>query len=85
MPGRVFSKISFPNLDILKAVSVTMIANSEKMKMKKFHLILGSPTDFPKKCFPLPYFLETLSSPLKKGVGGGRKLMFSTKNLCNII
>ena len=70
-----FSKISFPNLDFLKAVSVTMIANSEKMKMKKSHLILVSPTDFLKKFLPLPYFLETLSSPLKKGVGGGRKLM----------
>ena len=52
-----------------------MIANSEKMKMKKSHLILVSPTDFLKKFLPLPYFLETLSSPLKKGVGGGRKLM----------
>ena len=75
MPVRIFSKISFPNLDFLKAVSVTMIANSEKMKMKKSHLILVSPTDFLKKFLPLPYFLETLSSPLKKGVGGGRKLM----------
>ena len=52
-----------------------MIGNSEKMKMKKLHLICVSPTDFPKKFLPLPHFLETLFSPLKKGVGGGRKLM----------
>ena len=52
-----------------------MIANSEKMKMKKFHPILVSPTDFLKKIFPLAYFIETLSSTLKKWVGGGKKLM----------
>ena len=76
MPGRIFSKISFPNnLDFLKAVPVTMVANSEKRKMKKSNLVLVSPTDFLKTFLPLLYFLETLSSPLKKGVGGDRKLM----------
>ena len=53
-----------------------MIANSEKMKMKKSHLILVYPRDFLKQFLPLPKFLETLSSPLKKGVEGDRKLMF---------
>ena len=47
--GRTFSKITFPNLYFLKGVSVTMIANKEKMKMKKSHLILVCPTDFLKK------------------------------------
>ena len=60
VPGRLFSKISFPNLDFLK--SVTMIANSKKIKMKKSHLIFVSPTDFLKKFLPLPNFLETESS-----------------------
>ena len=41
-----------------------MIANSEKMKMKKSYPIF--PTDFLKKFLPLPNFFETLSSPLKK-------------------
>ena len=54
-----------------------MIGNSEKMNIKKSHLICVSPTDFPKKFLPLLYFLETLFSPLKKGVRGGRKLMRS--------
>ena len=56
-------------------MSVTVIANSEKMKMKRFHPILVSPTDFFKKFLPLHNVLETLSAPLKKTVGGGRKLM----------
>ena len=75
MPGRIFSKKSFPNLDFLKAVSVAMIANSEKMKMKKSHLIFVSPTDFLTNFLLLPNFLETFSSPLKNGVEGYRKLM----------
>ena len=45
------------------------------MKMKKFHHILVSRTDFLKKFLPLPNLFEALSSPLKKGVGWGRKLM----------
>ena len=45
------------------------------MKMKKPHFILVSPTDFLKKFLPLLYFLETLSSPFKKAVGGGIKLI----------
>ena len=75
VPGTIFSKKSFPRLDFLKAVSITIIANSENMKMKKLYLILFSPTDFLKKFLPLPNFLETLSYSLKKGMGGGRKLM----------
>ena len=40
-------------MDFLKAVSVTMIANSEKMKMKKSHPVISvSPTDFLKKILP---------------------------------
>ena len=75
VPGRIFSKTNFPNLDFLKAVSVTMIANSGKMKMRKSHLILVSFTDFLRRSLPLPNLLETFSFPLKKGVGGDRKLM----------
>ena len=71
-----FSKKSFSNLDFLNAVSVTTIANSEKIKMKQSLFILVSITDFLKKFLPLPYFLETLSSHLKTGLGRGRKLMF---------
>ena len=43
-----FLKKNLPELNFLKAVSVTTIANSEKMKMKKYHL----PTTF---AFPLPF------------------------------
>ena len=43
-----------------------MITNTEKMKMKKSHPILVSPTDFLKRFLPLSNFFETLSSPLKK-------------------
>ena len=75
MPGNVFSKINFPKLDFLKAVSVTLIANSGIMKMKKSNLILVSATDFFIKFLALPNFLESFSSPLKKGVGWDRKLM----------
>ena len=62
----MFSKQSFPKLDFLKAVSIIMIAISEKMEMKKLYPILVSPTDFLKKFLPLPNFFETSSSPLKK-------------------
>ena len=65
MPGTIFSKKSFPELDFLKAVSITMIANSE-MKMKKSRPILVSPTDFLKKVHPLPNFLENFFFPSKK-------------------
>ena len=55
-----------------------MMAISEKMKMeiKKSHSILFSSTKFLKKILPLPNFSETLSSSFKKGVRGGRKLMY---------
>ena len=59
VPGITFSKISFPYLDLIKAVSISMIANSEKMKMKKSHLILISLTDFVKKFLPLPNVSRT--------------------------
>ena len=58
-----FSQKSFPRLDFLKAVSVTMIANSEKMKMKKSHPTISvSPTDFLKNF--LPEFFGKLHPPL---------------------
>ena len=50
----------------LKAVSVIVIVNIEKMEMKKSYPILVSPADFLKRFLPLPNFFETLSSPLKK-------------------
>ena len=64
--GPLFEK-RFPKLDFLKAVSVTMIANSEKMKIKKSHplndfyvfsppLLMVSPKDFLKNCSPYPIF-----------------------------
>ena len=44
-----FFKKNLPELNFLKAVSVTMIANSEKMKMKKYHLstTFALPLPFP--------------------------------------
>ena len=47
-----FYKKSFPKLDFLKAVPVIKIANSEKMKMKKFYPILISPQIFLKNFSP---------------------------------
>ena len=64
--GTIFSKKSFTKLDFLKAVSVTMIANSEKMKIEKIPSHFGSPTDFLKKFLPLPNFLENVPSPIKE-------------------
>ena len=74
-----FYKKNFPKLDFLKAVSVNMVADSAKMKMKIYHPILVSPTNFLKKFLPLANFFETLSSSLKRWVGGGRKLCFHLK------
>ena len=50
----------------LKAVSVIVIVNIEKMEMKISYPILVSPTDFLKRFLPLPDFFETLSSSLEK-------------------
>ena len=67
-------------------MSVIMIANSEKMKMKKSYTILVSPIDFLKKFLLLPNFLKTLSFPLKQEWEGLTKTnAFSSKNLCNIM
>ena len=56
-----FLKKGFPKLDFLIAVSVTMIANSEKMKMKKsyppYELCISSPLPF---WFPPPKFLKII-------------------------
>ena len=77
VPVTVFSQAtSVPKLEFQKAVSVTMIVSSEKMKMKKSHPILFSFTEFIKKIFSLHNFLETLSSLLKKEVREGRKRMY---------
>ena len=76
VPVTIFSKTSVPKLDFQKAVSVTMIVSSEKMKMKKSHPILFSFTEFIKKNFSLHKFLETLSSLFKKEVTEGRKVMY---------
>ena len=65
IPGTIFPKKTFLALDFLKPVSVIMIDSNEKTKMKKFYIILVSPTDFLKTFLPLPIF-DTLSSPLKK-------------------
>ena len=83
-----FFKKRFPKLDFLKTVSVPMIANSEKIKRKKFHPpydlcissplpFLVSPTDFLRNCSPYPVFFGLLlpSFKYKAGqVGRGRKL-----------
>ena len=47
--------------------------------------ILISRTDVLKTLLPLPSFLETFSSPLKKGVGGGRKLVCFNLNIYVIL
>ena len=73
------------NLNCLKIMSVTIIVNSEKIKMKKtnspttfaFHLpsLFWFPLQFLLKTAPLTQFLEILFPLLqKKGVGWGRKL-----------
>ena len=84
VPGIIFFKISFLNLDFLKSVSVTMIANSENMKIKKSHLILVSHTDFLKKFLLPTQFFGNFILLFKKRSGRGQKTVFSTKNLCNI-
>ena len=60
-----------PNLDFLKAVSVTMIAISEKMKMRKSHLILVFPTDFLKNFSPPTQFYGNFILLFKKRSGNG--------------
>ena len=70
-----FSKKRFSKLDFLKTVLVSIIANSEKTKMKTSHLpmIFEFPLPFPLvshtdffKIVPLPNFLEISSPPFKK-------------------
>lgn len=82
-----FFKKRFPKLDFLNGMSVTMIANSKKMKLKKSHppcdLCISSPVSVSphrpcKKLSPLPSFLYIL--PSKKRIG-----VYSTKNLGNNI
>ena len=78
----------FPKLDY-KAVSVIMIAKSEKMKMKKSHLPhffgifcllpppLGSPVDFFKVSPPaLSNFMEISFPPQKKRGRGEETMMY---------
>ena len=78
-----FFQKKFPKLYFLKVVSVVMIANSKKMKIKKSHppynLWISSPLpfSFPPYIFrklALPTFSEVSFHPLKKkgweGVGG---------------
>ena len=62
----IFSIKTFLKLDFLKAVSLIMVANCQKIKMKKSYPILLSPTDFLKKFLSLANFFKTLSSNLKK-------------------
>ena len=67
---------------ILKTVSVTIIANSEKMRMKKIRLSMAFafplPSSFwfpqhtPFKMLPQPNFLEISFLPFKKRGGTGR-------------
>ena len=58
--GQLFLKKSFSKLDFAKGVSVIMIANSEKRKMKISYSILVSPTDFLKKFLSLRDFILPL-------------------------
>ena len=76
-----FFKKRFSKLDFLKAVSVIIVANSEKMKMKKSHLSMTfafplpspfSPTDFFKNCSPYSVFRKFHSLPFKKRTGTWR-------------
>ena len=64
-------------------VPLTMIANSEKMKIEKFSpTLFGLSCQFFKKSvtpFPLPIFLETLSSFQKRGRRRETILIFISK------
>ena len=88
----------FPKLYFLKVVSVVMIANSKKMKIKKSHpacnLWISSPLpfSFPPHIFrklALPTFSEVSFHPLKKkggkGWGGLETYVCPSKNLSNDI
>ena len=61
-----------------------MIANGEKMKMKKPYAILVSPTDFLKNLSPTQFFWNFIL-PYKKGVGRVRKLMCFYLKICVIL
>ena len=78
--GEFFLKSFF-----LKAVSVTMTANSEIMKIKKNPISFWSPSQIFLKNLSPTLFFEKSIFPFKKGVRWLRKLMFSFKNLCIII
>ena len=74
-----FFKKTFPRLDFLKVVLVTKIANSEKMKVKKFRppydlsisspSLLASPTDFYENCSFYPIFWNFFSFNKRGGSG----------------
>ena len=72
-----FFKKTFPRLDFLKVVLVTKIANSEKMKVKKFRppydLCISSPSLFSQiflKIAPSIQFFGIFSPSIKEeGVG----------------
>ena len=94
--GDLFKK-RFSKLDFLKTVLVIIIANSDKMKMKKSHLPmtfafpLPSPFWFPPQIFlkfaPSTQFFGNFISPFKKRGETGRELenyVYSSKNLYNI-
>ena len=89
-----FLKKRFPNLDFVKAVSIIMIAISEKMKMKRSHPLgpmhFFSPTSFsfPDRFFikllTLRNFLKHSSPPLQKN-GQVENYVYSSENRCNNI
>ena len=63
-----------------------MIANNEEMKMEESHLVSIYTTDILTTFLPLPNFLETFFSPLKKEVRGDRKNnVILSKNLKNFV
>ena len=92
-----FFKKGFRKLDFSKIVSIKIIADSEKMRMKKSHP--PSTFAFPLPCtfwFPIQvflkiapptHFLEISFLPFKKGGGrgGGENYVYSSKNLYNNI
>ena len=79
-----FFQKRFPKLNFLKTVSVTIITNREKMKVKKSHplynfcissflALLLLQIDFLKNCSTTQFFGNFIPSS-EKGLGGGRKL-----------
>ena len=63
---KFFLEKTFPKIDLLKAMSIIMIANSEKMKMKKSYSFLVFLTNFIKNFSPYPIFWSLYPPTIKR-------------------